>query len=266
MADAAWTPAHDIALLYMAAAYGTDHDLSPEEAQSVQAALAPWAAGYDLAVRPTLIAGVTRLTESETPDAEVEAAVERLSNELSPDHHSDILEGLVDIAEADGVLLQREQGLIAHVATAWGHKALGDALLDNTTAEVQPAADDWSLIHELAFTFIAIAHAGNNELNTEEIEMMRKRLQPWHPALNEEAIDDVIRAALRVYAEANEAIIQSVVQTLKQALPDVQRLAVLDDIYCMARADGPVTDAEESLINMLATAWEVRVRVSPRCK
>lgn len=265
MADSDWTPAHDIALLYMAAAYGTDHDLSPEEGQSVQTALMPWAAGYDLKVRPTLIEGVTRLTEADSPDDVVDQAIERLSNELSADHHSDILEGLVDIAEADGVLLQREQGLIARVAAAWGHKALGDTLLENTTARLETDSDDWSLIHELAFLFIAIAHAGNNELNTDEIEMLRKRLKPWHPDLDDDALDDVIRMALRVYAEADEDLIQGVVQTLKQALPDVQRLAVLDDIYCMARADGPVTDAEESLIDMLGAAWEVRVRLSPRC-
>ncbi|MGM0706603.1 MAG: TerB family tellurite resistance protein [Bacteroidota bacterium] len=266
MADPTWTPAHDIALLYMAAAYGTDHDLSPEEGVSVQAALAPWAAGYNLEVRPTLIEGVTRLTEAESPDEAVDQAIERLSDELSADHHSDILEGLVDIAEADGVLLQREQGLIAHVAAAWGHKALGESLLDNTTAEVEGTSDDWSLIHELAFLFIAIAHAGNNELNTDEIAMLRKRLQPWHPDFDEEAIDDVIRTALRVYADADEDLIQHVVQTLKQALPDVQLLAVLDDIYCMARADGPVTDAEEALIATLGSAWDVQVRLSPRCK
>lgn len=266
MADSDWTPAHDIALLYMAAAYGTDHDLSPEEAQSVQSALAPWAAGYDLEVRPTLIEGVTRLTEADSPDEAVDQAIERLSNELSADHHSDILEGLVDIAEADGVLLQREQGLIAHVAAAWGHKALGDTLIENTTAHAETDSDDWSLIHELAFLFIAIAHAGNNELNTDEIEMLRKRLKPWHPDLDDDALDDVIRTALRVYAKADEDLIQGVVQTLKQALPDVQRLAVLDDIYCMARADGPVTDAEESLIDMLGSAWEVQVRLSPHCK
>jgi uncharacterized tellurite resistance protein B-like protein len=266
MADSTWTPAHDIALLYMAAAYGTDHELSPEEGVSVQAALAPWAAGYNLEVRPTLIEGVTRLTEADSPDEAVDQAIERLSNELSADHHSDILEGLVDIAEADGVLLQREQGLIAHVATAWGHKDLGDVLLDNTTAEVQTEADDWSLIHELAFLFIAVAHAGDNEFNSDEIAMLRKRLQPWQPDLDEEAIDDVIRTALRVYADADEAVIQHVVQTLNEALPDVQLLAVLDDIYCMARADGPVTDAEESLIDTLGAAWDVQVRLSPRCK
>ena len=266
MVDSTWTPAHDIALLYMAAAYGTDRDLSPEESESVQTALIPWAAGYDLQVRPTLIEGVTRLTEAENPDAVLDQSIKRLSDDLSADHHSDILEGLVSIAEADGVLLQREQGLIAHVAAAWGHKALGDTLLDNATAEFENAADDWSLIHELAFLFIALAHAGDNELNSDEIGMMRKRLRPWNPDLDDEAVEDVIRTALQVYAEADESVIQQVVQTLKQALPDVQRLAVLDDVYCMARADGPVTNAEESLIDTLGTAWDVQVRLSPRCE
>ncbi len=41
---------------------------------------------------------------------------------------------------------------------------------------------------------------------------------------------------------------------------------MLDDIYCMARADGPVTSAEESLIDTLGAAWDVQVRLSPRCK
>ncbi|MES3630428.1 MAG: TerB family tellurite resistance protein [Longimonas sp.] len=265
MPDAHWTPAHDIALLYMAAAYGFDDSLSDAEAVSVQEALAPWAAGYSLDVRETLIEAATLLAEGDTPDREVAEAVARLSDEFSPDHHSDILKGLVSIAEADGVLLQHEQGLITHVAKTWGHKALGEQLMDNTTAAVQSGDEDWSLIHELAFLFVAVAHAGNHELNSDEVAMVKKRLGPWHPDLGASAIEDVIRTALQVYAASDQALIQDVVRTLKQALPDVQRLAVLDDLYCVARADGPITDEEESLIEALGRSWDVQVRLSPTC-
>ncbi len=260
-----WTPAHDIALIYMATAYGIDQQLSEAEASSVQQALAPWTAGYGLDTRETLMEAATLLADTDTPNEAVMEAVERLSNTLSADHHGDILEGLVDIAEADGVLLQQEQGLIAHVADAWGHKALGDALVSSTSAEVQRVDDDWSLIHELAFLFIAVAHGGNDELNTDEVDMLRRRLKPWHTDLDDERLNEIIRTTLRLYAEADESLIQEVVATLKEALPDVQRLAVLDDIYCMARADGPITDTEQDLISALGTAWDVEVRLSPTC-
>jgi uncharacterized tellurite resistance protein B-like protein len=94
---------------------------------------------------------------------------------------------------------------------------------------------------------------------------MLERLQEWQPDLGQEEIRDVLRNALQVYGEEGERLVQESVETLKRALPDVQRLAVLDDLHCIAKVDGDLSDAEHDLITSLAKAWDVNVRMNGRC-
>jgi len=91
-------------------------------------------------------------------------------------------------------------------------------------------------------------------------------LQEWQPDLSPAEAREVVRSSLQVYAEGEqEKLIRESMTTLKNALPDVQRLAVLDDLHCVARADGDLTDNERDLITSLARAWDVNVRMNGRC-
>jgi uncharacterized tellurite resistance protein B-like protein len=169
------------------------------------------------------------------------------------------------IAEADGVLLEREQGLIHLLADAWSLKQLGEDLVEDTSAVVQRKGEDWSLIHELAFLYIVVAHSANNDLSSDEIDVMLERLGEWQPELSQEEIRDVFRRSLQVYAdEPEQSLIQDSVEALKEVLPLVQRLTVLDDLNTVAHADGGLTRNERELIMYLAQAWDINVRLNGR--
>ncbi len=260
-----WTTSHKLALIYIALAYGTDHDLREEEMTAITEALREWIVIPDDAhVQEVVMEAATAFLERDAR-AEVRRSIDELSEELSFDERRRALQDVVNVAEADGVLLEREQGLIHILADAWSLKQLSEELLQDTSAVVQRKGEDWGLIHELAFLHIVVAHSANNDLASEEIDVMVERLHEWQPELSREDVRDVIRRSLQVYAEEPEqSLIQESVETLKEALPIVQRLTVLDDLNAVAHADGGLSRNEREMIMYLARAWDVNVRLNGR--
>lgn len=261
-----WTQTHDLALLYVALAYGTDHDLSEDEVVAITTALEEWVSVPEEAhVQEIVMEAATAFLEGNAK-TELTRAIDTLAGTLDVGERRRALTDVIRIAEADGVLLEREQGLISRVAKAWSLRKLERELLDDSDAAFQARGEDWGLIHELAFLFLVVAHIANNELSDDEIVVILERLQEWQPDLGPEEAREVVRSSLQVYVEGEqEALIRESMTTLKNALPDVQRLAVLDDLHCVARADGQVTDNERDLITSLARAWDVNVRLNGRC-
>lgn len=262
-----WSPTHDLALIYIALAYGTDHELSDAELQTITTSLKGWDLFSDEErVQEVVMEAATAFLEGDAR-AELRRSIGELADELSIEQRRQALHDVIRIAEADGVVLEREQGIIHTLAESWSLKRLSQELLRDTSAVVQRKEEEWGLIHELAFLFIILAHSPDNELNTEEIDAILERLQEWQPDLGEEEVREVMRSALHVYSEEpGQDIIQSSVEALKRALPDVQRLAVLDDLHCIAKADGALTDKEREIITSLARAWDVNVRLNGREK
>lgn len=257
-----WTTTHDLAVVYIALAYGTDHDLSDEELQILTEALQAWEDREDPAIQEVIVEAATLFVESDA-EAEVQRAMKELRAALSPHERRDTVRYLIRIAEADGVLLEREQGLIHTLADAWSLKQLSEELLEDTSAVVQRRGENWGLIHELAFLYILIGHSANEELSSATIDVMQERLQEWQPSLSSEEIRDVVRRALQVYAdEPEQALIRDSVEALKEALPIPQRLTVLDDLHTVARADDVLTRNERELIASLAQAWGLNVRLN----
>jgi Tellurite resistance protein TerB. len=182
---------------------------------------------------------------------------------LSPQERRNTVRHLIRIAEADGVLLEREQGFIHTLAEAWSLKELSEELLEDTSAVVQRQGEDWGLIHELAFLYILVGHSAGEELSPDTIDVMAERLQEWQPELSEKQVREVMRRALQVYADQpEEDLIHDSVETLKEVLPTTQRLTVLDDLHTVAQADGAITRNERQLIQSLAQAWDVNVRMN----
>jgi len=237
-----WTASHDLAVIYLALAYGTDHDLGDGEMNTVTSALRKWTAlPDDIQVQEIVIEAATAFLEGDA-QAEVRRSVQQLGDDLTFEERQEALRDLIRIAEADGVLLTREQGLIHFLAEAWSLKQMGQDLLADSPAAVQDVADDWGLIHELAFVYIVVAHGASEDLSTQKIDAALDRLQEWQPDLTTDDVRSVFRRALQVYADGpDKALIQESVEALKTALPSVQRLAVLDDLYTVARADGALT-------------------------
>lgn len=260
-----WTTSHDLALIYIALAYGTDHDLSDSEMNALTDALEDWAViPEDVHIQEVVMEAATAFLEGDAR-AEVRRSINQLEDELSATERRQALRDVMRIAEADGVLLEREQGLIHLLADAWSLKQLGEDLVEDTSAVVQRKAEDWGLIHELAFLYIVVAHSANNDLSGEEIEVILDRLGEWQPQMSREEIRDVFRRSLQVYAdEPEQDLIQESVETLKEVLPLVQRLTVLDDLNSVAYADGALTRNERELIMYLAQAWDINVRLNGR--
>lgn len=258
-----WTTSHDLALIYIALAYGTDHDLSEEEMSALTEALREWIVIPDDAhIQEVVMEAATAFLEGDAQE-EVRRSIDDLSEELTFAERRHALQDVIRIAEADGVLLEREQGLIHVLADAWSLKQISAELIEDTSAVVQRKGEDWGLIHELAFLYIVVAHSANNDLSSEEIDVMLDRLHEWQPERSREDIRDVFRRSLQVYAdEPEQSLIQESVEVLKDALPLVQRLTVLDDLSTVAHANGGVTGNERELIMYLAQAWDVNVRLN----
>ena len=258
-----WTPAHRLALLYIALAYGTDHDLTDDELETLTQALHDQGiVPDDTPVQEVVMEAAAAFLEGDAQD-EVQQSIERLGESLDAQQRRQALHDVIEIAEADGVLLEREQGLIHRVAEAWSLKHTGAAMIEETSAVVQRQGEDWGLIHELAFIYIVVAHSAHNELTSEKIDAILGRLHEWQPNRSDEEIRDVLRRALQVYADDPEqTLIEDSVESLKQALPPVQRLTVLDDLNVVAQADGGLTDTERELIMNLARAWDLNIRLN----
>ena len=261
----AWTTSHDLALLYIALAYGTDHDLSESEMSALTDALRDWTVmPNDAHIQEIVMEATTAFLEGDAR-AEVRRSIDKLGDELSFSERRHALRDVMRIAEADGVLLEREQGLIQLVADAWSLKEMSEDLLQDTTAVVQRQGENWGLIHELAFLYIIVAHSADDDLTNEEIELILDRLQDWEADMDEEEVREVFRRALQVYADGpGHSLIEGSVGALKEALALVQRLTALDDLRTVAQADGPLTDTERELLLNLAHAWDVNVRLNGR--
>ncbi|MFB6229829.1 MAG: TerB family tellurite resistance protein [Salinibacter sp.] len=257
-----WTTPHKLAIVYIALAYGTDHVLSDEELEALEEALREWEPMEAPSVREVIMEAATVFLEGDA-QTEVRRAIRELDSELSPQERRETLRHVIRIAEADGVLLEREQGLIHTLADAWSLKQLGEELVADTSAVVQRRGEDWGLIHELAFLYVLAAHSADEALASDKIDAMLDRLQEWQPDLSYEEVRAVLRRALQVYADQpDESLIHDSVEALKEALPSVQRLTILDDLHTIMSADGPLTRNERQLLLSLAQAWEVNVRLN----
>ncbi|PSQ98880.1 MAG: TerB family tellurite resistance protein [Bacteroidetes bacterium SW_11_64_17] len=257
-----WTTTHDLAVVYIALAYGTDHDLSDGELLVLTEALQAWKDLEEPAIQEIIVEAATLFVESDA-EAEVRRAMKELRATLSPQERRDTVRYLIRIAEADGVLLEREQGFIHTLAEAWSLKQLSEELLKDTSAVVQRRGENWGLIHELAFLYILVGHSAGDELSSDTIDVVQERLQEWQPDLSGEEIQEVVRRALQVYADQpEESLIYDSVEALKEALPSTQRLTVLDDLHTVAQADGPLTRDERQLITSLAQAWDLNIRMN----
>lgn len=260
----AWTRAHDLALVYISLAFGTDHDLVDNEVSTIQEKLGHWREHFDAAdILEVIMEAVTVFLEGDAAH-EVTESVNALRSSLDPAQKRRALEDVIRIAEADGILLTSEKSLITQVARAWNLKELSQELLAGSEAEHEDLPE-WTLLHDLGLIYLALAHSTDDDLSTPEIDAIIERLQDWKSGLNETDARNVVRTALRFYAEGpDETALQRSVLAVKTHLPIIQRLAALDDIVYVAEADGHLNDHEKTLIGSLADAWGLGVRLNGR--
>ena len=258
-----WTREHDLALLYLTVAYGTDHELSEDELSAIVQTLKEWLPGQaDEKIHELVMETFSVYLEGDL-GAELSRTIQSLEKTLTAEERQRVLEDIMRIAEADGVLLSTEQNLIALVASAWGLKEIEQELLNRSTAHVE-VSEGWSLLHDVALLYLIVAHSSDNSLSKAEIQELIERLVEWQPDLTEEQIRSILREALQSYSEGLEAEeIHDSIDSIKRAFSRIQRFAVVNDLVSIARVDGPMNKHAASMIGSLAEAWDIDVRIEP---
>ena len=85
----------------------------------------------------------------------------------------------------------------------------------------------------------------------------------WQPDLDEGSTRRVVGDVLSFYAtEPARDRLQSSVAAIKEALPLMQRLVLLNDLVYIAEADGDFTHHEKEMLAALSTAWDIPVRLN----
>lgn len=248
-----WTQSHDLALLFLAIAYGTDQSLSDEEVDAIESALSDWPSSQALETKEIVMEAMAIHLEEGTQD-EFTRAMVALKKNLSMDERCMALEQTMRVAEADGVLLASERSLILKLADAWEVKATGARLLEQTTAAKEDLPE-WSLLHDIALIYLVMAHSTDNDLNDHEIAAVVERLQGWQPELPERDIREVLRTALRFYAAGpDQEALRKSLTAIKENLPLYQRLALLNDLIFVAESDGRFGPEEKKMFESLSKA------------
>ena len=166
------------------------------------------------------------------------------------------------LAEADGILLNSERSLISTLADVWQLKTMARGLIEQSSV-AEEEKPDWSLLHDLALIYIVMAHSTDGELSEDEIAAVIDRLGEWQPELSEDEVRDVVREALAFYAdEPTEQALYDSVGAVKEIMPTVQRLSVLEDLVHIAEVDGAVNRHENEMLQSLARAWDISIRLN----
>jgi len=249
------SPLHELALLYLAMAQGADDDLSYAEREAVTDTLHDRYAYLDRAeVQNVVLETLTAHDEQALKDV-ARQVVDTLDRMLSDEEKKTVLEDLVRIAEADGVVLDGERRLLGSVAASWA-VALPPTVAERPEAEHDEAS--WRALHHLAFIYFVLAHAPDSEFSAAERLLILNKLQQWEPSLDEDAVRAVMEQAMDRYARGPDpAMLVVSIEAVKNALPAVQRKAALNDLIQIANVDGVFLDSEEDLLNDLVAAWDL---------
>jgi uncharacterized tellurite resistance protein B-like protein len=260
----AWTRTHDLALVYLALAHGTDQELADAEMSAITKALGGWREDLSEAQVLEVVMEALAVYLSGGAEQEVRRSITALGDLLSEESRKRVMDEIVGIARADGVVVGNERGFIEAVATQWDLRV--DMLKierggEGSHADVEEGVA-WSLLHDVALLAIVVAHAPDGELTDQEIAATLSRLGAWEPGLGEKDLRGVLRVALRYYSEFEDAdALQESVTAVADYLSPGQRLAVLDDLVAIARVDGGVDEKAESLLTAFGTAWSVPIRL-----
>lgn len=115
----AWTPVHDMALVYLTFAHSTDNDLSTHEVAAITEKMSEWLPdAKEVDVLNIVQAAIQVYAQG--PDGRVFAESVEALKKFVPEHQRGaLLADLRYVAEADGQVLEREHQMIARLAHAW---------------------------------------------------------------------------------------------------------------------------------------------------
>ena len=250
-----WTRTHDLALILIALAYGTDRRLADEELDAIVDAIAGWRPGRNAEEAKEIVMETVAVYLESDVETEVINSINTLRQVLTPDQRKRALDDAARVALADGVYLGSERSLVSVLASAWDVKQL--------PFEDGEDEEEWTVMHDLGLLFIALAHGTDSDLSDKEIVAIIERMSQWQPDKSEKEIRSILRHVLQFYAtQPADRDFGRSITAIRMSFPIPQRLAVLDDLLYVARSDGEITDHEREMIATLSHAWGVGVRLN----
>ena len=114
-----WSPLHDLALIYLALAHGTDLEIDASEQEKMIEQITAW--NTDTAsAQPEKILDEVMLTYMSDHSREmVEASMVALKESMNRNERVAVLNDLADLASADGTLVPGEIAFIQQLASFW---------------------------------------------------------------------------------------------------------------------------------------------------
>lgn len=122
---------------------------------------------------------------------------------------------------------------------------------------------DRSLLRDLAFIYITLAHGTDQDLSRVEVEEISRRLSAWQTQVTEETVLSAIKDALEDYTEENARTeMEAAAGRVREQLDPDQLSMIVDDLTGIAMSDDKFLHEEGAFIGDLARAWEVHVEAN----
>ena len=249
-----------LALIYIQLAHGTDAALDDAEIDLIAERLRAWQ-NQEVAQGTVLSAlkeALEQYADREEHPGHLDAAIQAVRNTLPENKRQRLLDDLMDLARVDARVLFEEARFIGRLAQAWG--VLGHTAPSPLWNVLSAGEEgDWTPVHDLAVTYLALGHATDQHLSTSEIEAIPQRLAEWLPEADATTLLGVLRRALSEYAQSTDRQrrLRQSIEGVKEHMPRHQRAALLIDLYHVAKADGVLLDAEQAMIEELSEAWGI---------
>lgn len=257
-------PLHQLAYLYLVLAHGSDDYLTSAELDVITERLCVRRPDLEAAeVQDVVTEALAAYLDAEDPHKPALKAVVALRDHLTAAQRRAVLDDLVKIARADGLVLDDERTLLMRLASHWGVDLPRDQMPQLLLTEGTTAT--WGVFHDLAYLYLVLAYGTDHTLSASETRVMLTKLHAWQPRLGEGEARAILSAAMEQYAQGpTEERVMTAIGAVRDGLPEAQRRAALDDLVQIANADGVFLDDEEDLINYLTEAWGVSAFVASR--
>ena len=250
---------HDLALIYIALAHGTDRTLSDAEMDLVAGRLQEAQSGVS---HGTVLSAMKQALDDYTrDDAEqrIEQAVRNVRETVPHALRYRIIKDLTEIGKADDRFLFAEARFIGELIDAWRLNASGATKRGDATWSILGQDDEgWTLVHDLGLIYVTLAHKTDGILSRKEVTAILTKLGEWMPNAEASDLRTVLNEVLAAYDQPAEGrTFRNAVQAVQEHLPVHQRAAVLADLKYVAEADGVLLVEERVLIEKLVQAWTV---------
>ena len=248
-----WQREHDIALVAVAVAYGTDYELDPNELALITDILPKWRDQMQPDEAQDVVMEAVEAFVAVDADARLERSIASLAETLSLDERLRAMDDMVRIAEEDGVLLSSESELIGQLAARWGVRTAAAGLLRDSQAASAP---EWSLLHDIDVVYLELG--GEAPATATRMDAMVRCLRGWKPDLTTGSGAAVIGVASEIRSRGpKHKLLHGAVAEIQRKISAMHRLLLLDDLFQISRSVGPTTQQEVDYINALSHLWGI---------